>query len=116
MCKRSMVMIYIERNQKGEIISLRRDADKPGMESKSSVDREVLEFLDSIGGSDEKLHLLASTDTAVSRVLEDLVELLVRKNIIMFTELPEEAQQKIQARRRIRQQIGNETIIVGEII
>lgn len=109
-------MIYIERDSKGEIISLRRTADKPGMECKTAMDAEILKFFDSIEDSDVKFQLLASSDAAISRILEDVIDLLVSKNLIMFTELPEEAQKKIQARKQIRQGIEKRSIIVDGIL
>jgi acyl-coenzyme A synthetase/AMP-(fatty) acid ligase len=55
-------------------------------------------------------------DAGAIRILEDLIDLLVKKNIFMFTELPKDAQMKIQERRQLRQKIGKETIIVDDII
>lgn len=109
-------MLYVKRNPKGEIIAVQRDADSPGMEFKQSVDDEILKFL----GRDEVngviFHTLALTDAKVIRILEDLIELLVKKNIIMFTELPEAAQVNLRERQQIRQKIGKESIIVDDII
>ena len=109
-------MIYVERNENGEIVSLRRDADKPGMECKQSMDIEIFDFLGGSQSSDMKLQLLASTDTAIVRILEDVIDLMVNKNLIMFTELPEAAQQKIRARKGIRLGAGQESIIVDDIL
>ena len=36
------------------------------------------------------------------RIVEDLIELLIQKNLIMFTDLPNAAQQKILMRNQIR--------------
>lgn len=109
-------MVYVERNQKGEIISLCKNAETPGMECKLSVDTEILDFFDSVGSCSERFQLLASTDATTARIVEDVVDLLVSKNLIMFTELPEEAQQKIRARKRIRKDIDQESIIVDDIL
>lgn len=109
-------MLYVKRNTKGEIIAVQQDAENPEMEIKQSVDDEILKFLgrDEVNGS--ILHILASTDAKVIRILEDLIDLLVRKNIIMFTELPEAAQVNLRERQQIRQKIGKESIIVDDII
>jgi hypothetical protein len=109
-------MLYVERNQTGKIIAVRRDADRPGMEFKSSVDVEILEFLGYGEKDDSVYQILSAMDAGVVRVLEDLVDLLVRKNIIMFTEFPEEAQRKLSIRRQIRENIGKESIIVEDIV
>jgi hypothetical protein len=109
-------MIYVERNEKGEIVSLQRDADKPGMECKQSMDIEIFDFLGGSQSFDMKSQLLASSDTEMVRILEDVIDLLVSKNLIMFTELPEAVQQKIRVRKRIRQGICQESIIVDDIL
>lgn len=111
-------MVFIERNRKGEIISLKRDGDSPDMESKQSVDSEILDFFSTTGLelANEKFKLLSSTDAVLARVLEDLIDLLVRKNLIMFTELPEEAQRKIQARMHLRKALKTESIIVDDVL
>ena len=109
-------MVYVERNDRGEIISLRREADKPGMELKTIMDNEILDFLGRTATDEMKLQILSMSDVTVARILEDLIELLISKNVIMFTELPEMAQQKILARKQIRQQIGGKSIIVEDIL
>lgn len=109
-------MFYVERNEKGEIITLRRYADIPGMELKQSVDNEILEFLGHEKTNESILQILASTDVGVMRILEDLINLLINKNIIMSTELPEDAQIKLRQRQQMRQKICKETFIVDDII
>ena len=108
-------MIYLERDTQGKIIALRREYT-PGMECKQSVDNEILEFLGQQQTDDAVLQILAATDVGIMRILEDLINLLISKNIIMSTELPEEAQNKLQKRQQIRQKIGKETLIVDDII
>lgn len=95
---------------------MRRDANMPGMESKQSVDDEIIEFLGREETNDSIIHILASTDVGVMRILEDLIYLLVNKNMIMFTELPEDAQIKLRQRQQMRQRIGKETFIVEDIL
>lgn len=109
-------MFYVERNQQGKIVSVRRDANMPGMEFKQSVDDEILEFLGREETNDSLIRLLASTDVGVMRILEDLINLLVNKNIIMSTEFPEDAQKKLRQRQQMRQRISKETFIVDDIL
>ena len=109
-------MIYVERNGDGQIRALRRHADQPGMERKDTIDAEVLEFLQGEESDASLLNVLAATDLGILRILDDIIDLLIHKNIIMFTELPEEAQKKLTQRRRLREKIGRESIIVEYII
>lgn len=107
-------MLYVERNQEGEIISVRRDAGEPGMEQKQAVDNEILGFLSKNGSQDSILHLLSTMDVSIIRILEDLIDLLVDKNIIMFSELPEEAREKLRSRKQLRRQIGKMSVIIED--
>ena len=109
-------MIFVERDEEGKIIAVHRNADKPGLELKTEIDAEVMEFMGYEKKADSNIGDLVATDFRVVRILEDLIDLLVRKNIIMFTELPEEAQKKLKERQQIRQKIGRESIIVDNII
>lgn len=109
-------MFYVERDGNGKIVVVRRDANMPGMESKQSVDDEILEFFGREETNDSLIRILASTDVGVMRILEDLINLLVNKNIIMSTELPEDAQIKLRQRQQMRQRIRKETFIVDDIL
>ena len=109
-------MFYVERDQQGKIVAVRRDASMPGMELKESVDDEIVEFLGHEETNDSLIHILAATDVGVMRILEDLIDLLVHKNIIMTTELPEDAQIKLRQRQQMRRRIGKETFIVDDIL
>lgn len=45
---------------------------------------------------------LSQSDTGLARVLEDLVEVLITRGTIQFTDLPEAAQAKLLERRQTR--------------
>lgn len=111
---KEMAVLYVERNINGEIISIRKDEEIPGLEKKLTVDNEILEFLGKTASQDSILQLLARMDTEIVRILEDLIDLLVKKNVIMFTELPDEAQEKLHGRRQIRQQINKESLLIDD--
>lgn len=55
----------------------------------------------------EALDRLASSDQALIRVLEDLIETLVSRNLIHFTDLPEAAQTKLLERRSLRRSLNS---------
>lgn len=42
------------------------------------------------------------SDLALIRVVEDLVDVLIHRDVIKLTDLPERVQEKLQARRRLR--------------
>ena len=45
---------------------------------------------------------LTQSDTAIARVLEDLIDVLITRGVIQFTDLPDAAQNKLLSRRETR--------------
>ncbi|MFW1677897.1 hypothetical protein ACFVYJ_08965 [Pontibacter sp. JAM-7] len=94
-------MLYAIRNAAGHIISL-SEAQQSNSEPVALQDEEVLRFLaignDAINNGD----FLENSDAAIARILEDLIDVLITKNMIMFTDLPEPAQKKLLGRKLVR--------------
>jgi len=110
-------MLYVERDAKGGIVAIRSGGEQePGQQSVSLLDEEVLTFLKSSGEIDPLAQLLMHSDASMVRVLEDLIDLLIAKKVILFTELPPEAQAKIQNRKRLRAKISNDHLMVDDIL
>ena len=109
-------MLSIERNEAGAIVAIRNSAGTEGVEPASLLDEEVLAFLRSSGELDALAQLLALSDNAIVRVLEDLIDLLIDKKLILFTELPAAAQEKLSGRKRIRQQLGSGDLMVDDVL
>jgi len=105
-------MLYAKRDKKGNISALLTSPGS-GANEKVSIDTpEVIEFLNRHSGHRDLKKILTESDIELARVVEDLIDLLVQKNIIMLTELPEAAQMKITGRRRIRDAIQGENILM----
>lgn len=51
--------------------------------------------------------LLSQSDTAIARVLEDLVDVLISRGVIQFTDLPQAAQDKLMSRQETRAKLKN---------
>lgn len=49
---------------------------------------------------------MVQSDLALARVMEDLIEILIDKKVIMFTDFPDGAQQKLRARRGLRKEFS----------
>lgn len=109
-------MLYVERNDKGEIIAVRRQSPgKQDGEKLSLLNAEVLTFLSRADNEINSLaQILSLTDESIIRVLEDLIDLLIKKNIILFTELPEQAQEKIRERKQARERISLDPLMVDD--
>lgn len=91
-------MPYVERDASGKIVSLHQYASTPGAELLSPEHPDVLTFL---YGDAQKAELLA-LDLGFIRVIEDLIDLLVSRNLIYFTDLPAPVQDKLNSRQRAR--------------
>ena len=55
----------------------------------------------------DKASVLSQTDTSLVRVLEDLIDVLITRGVIQFTDLPEAAQAKLLERRETRASLDN---------
>jgi hypothetical protein len=108
-------MLYAKRDQNGNITALETKANAQAKEPVSTDNPEVLEFLNKHSESTDLKQILTESDVKLARVVEDLIELLIDKNIIMLTELPEAAQLKLVSRQRVRNAIqGEDELMVGE--
>lgn len=97
-------MLYIKRNKNGQITSISCADDAPqGWESCPDDDPEVMTFLDALNTESA----LASSDLALVRVVEDLIDLLIAKDALRFTDLPVPAQEKLLKRRNLRQSMNS---------
>ncbi len=92
--------MYIKRNDQGEIVALSKVVAAGFDEQLQDTDVQVIAFLQSEKSSEQLA--LEQTDTAMARVLEDVVGLLVEQGVIRFTDLPAPAQDKLLARRELR--------------
>lgn len=92
-------MPYVKRNESGKITAVSQDVDGECTEELSSQDTELNNFVASVSNSGLDLE---KTDLSFVRVVEDVIELLIAKNVILFTELPDSAQTKMMDRQKLR--------------
>ena len=104
-------MPYVKRSDTGEIIAISQQPAEGFEEPVSPDSLELSTFLQTMGHADSQL---SATDQDFVRVLEDVVELLIDKGIILFTELPDSAQEKMLYRQRLRSKIGDKLDLLGE--
>lgn len=109
-------MLYVERDGTGNIVAIYNSPNEKATEKKESADGEVLDFLSDSSGEDSRKLLLSLSDKGMIRLIEDLIDLLIRKNIILFTELPEQAREKMQERSKLRGEIASHSLTVDDII
>ncbi len=91
-------MAFVKRDESGEIVAVSREPVDGFDEAVDDADPALRVFLTQIGQSSD----LAQSDLEFIRVLDDLINVLLDKNVLLFTELPEQAQAKIAERNRLR--------------
>jgi hypothetical protein len=91
-----MAMFHVVRDAQGQIESVHREPVH-GSVAVPTEDPQLQAWFQ--GGGDAHF---ASLDAGLIRVLEDLVDVLVARNIIRITDLPAEAQQKLFDRKGFR--------------
>jgi hypothetical protein len=100
-------MPYVSRNGAGQIIGLHHLPQEAEAEWLEGDDLQIQQFLSSCAAPTEQARRsLSDSDSEMIRVIEDLVELLITKNVFTFTELPEAVQRKLSSRRRLREDLG----------
>ena len=104
---RRLVMPYIKRNSSGRIIGISEQAERGADEEVDLANPEVQRYLEAA------MKQLSSSDTETIRVIEDLVDLLIEKKLILLTDLPAAAQKKLSERQQIRGDLG---VLVNVIV
>lgn len=102
--------LQCRRNSEGRIVALSRqtlsaqDALAAGWEAVHAADPEVEAFVREVSG---QTNPLSQTDAGLARVLEDLIDVLINRGLIQFTDLPAAAQAKLLERRQTRASLAN---------
>ncbi|MFT6289330.1 MAG: hypothetical protein ACJA09_004098 [Alcanivorax sp.] len=104
-------MPFVKRNEQGGIAAVSQ-SQEPGFDEELAADD--LELAAYIAGLEQGSSSLSATDSDFVRVLEDVVQLLVDKSVILFTDLPESAQKKMLYRQRLRSKMGEKLDLLGD--
>lgn len=108
-------MLYVSRDSAGQICELHPMAVGDAHEALPADNPEVLQFIHERWRQNE----LDQLDREFVRVIEDMIELLMSKDLILFTDLPPKVQEKLLRRKEIREKqyddgafrMGNDDII-----
>jgi len=103
-------MAYVLKNQQGAIIAASPDTQVAAdWVEIDNADTEYLCFLD-----DElkKHHTFRESDIQLARVLEDLISILIERNLISFTDFPSAAQKRLNERQSLRHK--NKLSLLGD--
>jgi hypothetical protein len=94
-------MRYVARDETGQVVAVSMVPDGAHPEFLREDSPELRAF---VGGLSEQ-DSLADSDLRLVRVLEDLIDVLIEKDIIRFTDLPGPAQDKLMHRRSLRRSL-----------
>ena len=94
-------MPFIRRAPDGAIVALLAEEAEDAREFLAADHPEVRRFLGQEGQAFDAL------DADFIRVLEDLIDVLIAKNVLRMTDLPEEVQSKLLIRRQLRDTLPN---------
>jgi hypothetical protein len=101
-------MFHVLRTPEGQIDSLAR-SERPGGEFLADDHPDIVEFL----GGHSRGPGFSEADAEFVRVLEDLIDTLMAKNVIRHTDLPEAAQRKLVMRKGLRNRMQNALNLFG---
>lgn len=101
-------MPYAQRDSTGRISAISVEKTEAMAEWVEPDAPELKAYLAQLAGAvhtPEVASALSESDQALIRVVDDLVNVLVEKNLMRFTDLPEAAQKKLIERRSLRQSL-----------
>ena len=94
-------MPYVQRNAQGEVVGLLKEPGDSATEFLAASHADVIAFFaEGPPGQGDQFSPL--TDLEMVRVIEDLVDLLIAKNVIVLTDLPAAVQKKMLRQRNRR--------------
>lgn len=91
-------MPYARRDASGRIVALLAEAGPDARELLPSTHPDVLSFL----GGESDAAAFGALDLDFVRVTEDVIYTLIEKGLLQFTDLPPDAQRKLDARDSFR--------------
>jgi hypothetical protein len=108
------IMAYVKRDDQGKIIAVFDTARAEAAEYLSVNSNELIEFLKQSGNADNAKVALSASDMNLIRVLEDLINTLIDKEVILFTDLPDAAREKLANREKIRGRLSDLDNLMGD--
>ena len=108
-------MPFVRKDAAGNILAVYTEPVEGGQEvapDDPALKAFIQENLPNAGGEDGNEWM--ESDLALARVIEDLIEVLIDKKLIMFTDFPAGAQRKLLDRRGLRKEFDLVEDLVGE--
>jgi hypothetical protein len=109
--RKGVPAMFVKRDASGVIVAVSQERAEGFSGPMDAADPELRLFLDNVGVS--PVDSLRQSDLEAVRVLEDLIDVLIAKGVVRFTDLPEPAQKKLLQRKSLRQN-SSELTLLGE--
>lgn len=109
-------MPYVLRAEDGRLIAVSEVPLEEGAEHLDSGDPELLTFLARATEADMAIEgdRFVASDLSFIRVIEDVIEALIRKGVLSLADLPPAAQAKLMGRRALRHWLAGVAGVVGD--
>ena len=110
-------MVFIKCDARGNTVAVSTESPASAAVERGAwvriedSDPRVQAFCRTVAGHDSEL---SRSDAGFIRVLEDVIDLLVDRSVIMFTDLPQAAQEKLMARRNARARLRSDYTLLDE--
>ncbi|OFZ70645.1 MAG: hypothetical protein A2Z01_06840 [Betaproteobacteria bacterium RBG_16_58_11] len=103
-------MTYIVRGEHGRIVTASNAPLDGQCEQVAADSPELRAFIEDLAGEN---NVFESSDMKMIRAIEDVIDLLISKNVICITDLPAAVQTKLMERRSLRHSL-NALNLIGE--
>jgi FMN phosphatase YigB (HAD superfamily) len=105
-------MPFVKRDASGRVVALFRERSDEAPEYLAVNSPEIAEFSDPDAPRGERSNMLQS-DLEMIRVYEDLIDILISKRIVVLTDFPTKAQEKLVRRKRLRSSLSTLTEVLA---
>jgi len=103
-------MPYILRGEHGRIVAASNERFNGPCEEIAADAAELRAFIENLAGEN---NIFESSDMKMIRAIEDVIDVLISKNVICITDLPVAVQTKLMERRSLRHSL-NALNLIGE--
>ncbi|HET6618883.1 MAG TPA: hypothetical protein VFG64_03020 [Dongiaceae bacterium] len=100
-------MPFVKRDASGRIVALYRERSDEAPEYLATGHPEIAEFAGPERGG------MLQSDLEMIRVYEDLIDILISKRIVVLTDFPTAAQEKLVRRKRLRSSLSSLTEVLA---
>ncbi|MFZ3183998.1 MAG: tryptophan synthase subunit beta [Pseudomonas sp.] len=107
-------MVYVQRDFDGRLLRVERKPFAQMTETLAVENEELHAWLTTREEVHARLAKLKDSDLELVRVLEDLVDVLVSRGVIRYTDLPEAARAKLHERAETRAKLEGLSGLLGD--